>query len=169
MSKRRTKRTEDRAKEYARLILFKGYKNIDAWKAITPAWESVGIVEGGDNDEKLVNQRRHRAAYAFASLPTVQKVVAEMRDQATLADLDSHQKYHLDTMRREEEAFAAGNLTAASQYHRLRGQSGGFVKETVVQHHTSDAKTALDDLRKALPPDLRALLDEDAPEKGKLN
>ncbi len=118
MSKARTRRLESRAKRYAAIFL-RGARMIDAWRQVTPGWE------------KLELQSQHNNSSEFAKHPIVAKALDDAARDMEVRDVDSHVRYHADVRERAVLAIERDNLTAATQWDRLRGQSLGVLVENM--------------------------------------
>jgi hypothetical protein len=117
-SRARTRRLEMRARKAAALFL-RGHRQIDAWRAVTPDYERLEVSTQSVRSSEFWNH------------PITVKALDDTAREMEVRSIDSHVAFHSHTREREAQAFDAGNLTAASQYQRLRGQSGGFLVENM--------------------------------------
>ena len=94
----------------------------DAWRQITPDWESMTLVA------------QHEASSRFANDPLVLSKVNEILHQSKLSAMDSHSRFHADVLQSLTAAAGEGNWTAVAALLRVRGSSGSYLSETFVMN-----------------------------------
>ena len=146
MAKARIKRRLLRAARFA------GYKaqgmtNTDAWRQITPEWETIQT-----NDQ-------HKRAHEFANDPLVLAKVNEILHQSKLSVMDSHSRFHADVLQSLTAAASESNWTAVAALLRVRGSSGSYLSETfnMQDDRGTSMEQTIDRLAK-LRPDMAAQL-----------
>ena len=146
MAKHRMKRRLLRAARFASYKA-QGMTNTDAWRQITPDWESMTLVA------------QHEASSRFANDPLVLSKVNEILHQSKLSAMDSHSRFHADVLQSLTAAASEGNWTAVAALLRVRGSSGSYLSETfnMQDDRGTSMEQTIDRLAK-LRPDMAAQL-----------